>query len=164
MNKFEMKEYIVCAEYYADDSVDGPVLNNGNLEDIVNGYMLFCVKCMELDRNNVEHYARETIKASITNSEYIKQTFPKFYKLSLTKQYWYHIFEQGFIERNNKKESPFDENEVSLEKHLEMSKSLDDGLIDQFEIFLDKDLNRIDGPPGRIDFMDMYGLDDLRLT
>lgn len=153
-----MTNYTLCVEFF-DEREEGPSFINGTQYTHIVGHKLFKFSC---EKEHVQDLAivllKKTLKAP---PEYIKATFPKFYALSLTKQYWFHVFEEGYLKKNQVKEEPdFDPSSINLEDHLKEDEN-SDALLDVTDIFINRDLECINAPPERIDFWEMMGLNDI---
>lgn len=153
-----MNNYTLCVEFF-DEREEGPSFINGTQYTHIVGYKLFKFSC---EKEYVKDLAIELLKKTLkAPPEYIKATFPKFYALSLTKQYWFHAFEEGYIKKNQVNENrEIDSSDISLEDHLKEDES-SDSLLDVTDIFINRDLEYMDAPPERIDFWEMMGLDDI---
>lgn len=154
-----MPKYVISVETYSEENEEGPALIQGQLHNLVNGYKLFTIEC---ETEDVKEKTIELLKHALTLSpEFLKRTFPNFYRVSLTKQYWFHLLEKDFIGKHQLKDNELEEKEVSLEDHLEHDSVDDGGLIDTVDVFFDRDLNELNGPPERINFWEMMGLEDI---
>ena len=144
-----MPKYILSVETYSEGNKEGPELTHGKLHDLVTGYKLFTLEC---EPEDAKDEALELLKQALTLSpEYLKRMFPNFYRVSLTKQYWFHLLEKDFISKHQLKDDEIEDKEISLE----------DGLIDSIDIFFDRDMTELNGPPDRINFWEMMGLEDI---
>ena len=82
--------------------------------------------------------------------EVIKTTLRKYYEISLTKQYWYHVFEDKYLKVNqvpNNEDVEF--KETSLEDALNTNLENDADTLDLIDVFFDHEFNKLDCPPER---------------
>lgn len=140
--------YILGVEYYKHEEVTET--NQGNFHE-VDGIR---VAVFESDNENAIEYAKRFInKLMKAPPEFVKKTFPRFYGISCTKQFWFHVFQKDSLD---KRQLPKDEVEVNFdEPTLESNtNNLDESVLDSIDVFIDKDGEEIYNPPERIDFWD----------
>lgn len=132
-------KYTIGCEFYKEENEDGPVEKDGELQNLFDGIKLF----KNLTCDNIEFVAKTLLENLLKqHPQDIKDRFPKFYQISMTKQFWFH----AYTEHNMK-----DSFECSLEENLDNESG---DLIDSKDIYFDSELNVIFNPPERIDFWD----------
>ncbi len=128
----EKSNVVICAEFYED-----PYSDSTNEFTIVSGIKLF-----RLPSDNIEEVAKDLLFNLVNQRpEVIKKHFPKFYNISMTRQYWFHIYTESSLKKNDFEEASLEDN---LQTYFE----------NPIEIYMDKDLNIIFNPPDKIDFFD----------
>src|SRR5574343_464841 len=110
-----MKRFKIGVEFYDVKSESGPTLVGDELFHIMNGFALFSITLhdeqTELSPEQIEEQliigAVNILKALNEKPvEYIKSSFPNYYKTTVTKQFWYHIFEDSYIKNNQPNTEP----------------------------------------------------------
>ena len=101
----------------------------------------------------LEYAKRFITKLMKSSPEFIKATFPNFYRISCTKQFWFHVFMKDVIDKNQlpKAEVELEFDEPSIESN---TSNLDESTLDSFDVYIDKDGEEMYNPPERINFWD----------
>lgn len=141
--------YVIGVEYYKNDEITETTQGNFNEFDGIR------VAVFESEKEHALEYAKRFIVKLMKNSpEFIKATFPNFYRISCTKQFWFHVFQKDVISLNQipKEEAELDFNEPTIESNT--SNSLSESVLDMFDVYIDTDGEEIYNPPERIDYWD----------
>lgn len=148
-----MKHLKIGVEFYQNDQPED-VFSSNEVVMTLNGFFLLNITINEMDYN--EETLVEAMRATISElislpPEYLKQTFPRFYTLSLTKQYWYHVFEDGYLKKNPPQKLNTLESIIGSELNISdiIGASYGEAEVKPIDIFFNKDLERIDLPPER---------------
>jgi hypothetical protein len=149
-----LQKFILTVEYYRND--DESVEIAGTNVNIVDGIVLFT---SEVDTSTEGYFdTLKSVMIKLLNKfldapEFIQKTYPKFYSVSVTKPYWFHLFQENLMGNMKKSlEGPtIDEDEPSLEDNLDNS---DEAVLDVVEAFYDKELNELYCQPDPINFWD----------
>lgn len=149
-----IEKFVLTVEYYRND--DESVELAGTNVNIVDGIVLFT---SEVDTSAEGYF--EILKSVmmkllvkfLETPEFIKKTYPKFYSVSVTRPYWFHLFQENLMGSMKKSlEGPsFNDEEPSLEENLDTS---EEAVLDTVETFYDKELNELYCQPDPINFWD----------
>lgn len=153
-----MKKFVIAVEFYDSSNEEGPAILADGMFHIMTGFKLFHLSLdkVDSDDNVLDIILARTIalikSLNEKPSEYIKATFPNYYRVSLTKQFWYHVFEEGYIDRNKipTGERSIDIEDKTFEEIMGESDGPSENVIIPLDIFLNKDFERLYGPPERI--------------
>lgn len=153
------KEFFLSVEFYTEGNEEEPAVIQGNMFHLVSGVKIAIIS--STDEEVVEKAKTQLKQILEMPVEYLSRVFPKFYKISLTKQYWFHVMEKDFIAKNQIEQEKDESHEVSLEDNLSTSLNDESPVLNLVDCFLDRDMNELNGPPERINFWEQMGLDDI---
>lgn len=152
--------YIIGVDFYDYDEDSTNVTNKaGDLFFKHNGIILAKFAC---ERDCAKQYALDFIaKFKTLDLEYVKRAFPKFYHIMATKQFWFHVFEDNYLNKNqvtDREDVIF--SEPTLESCIDTSLNSGGDTIELFSFFLTFDGKELYGPPERINYWDTIFTDD----